>query len=301
MNRLDREPADVSVVIATRGDRPQALLRCLRALDEGTVRPREVVVVNQGGEQLPDQPVSVTLTAVPQDGHGLSSGRNLGIATASCPLVAITDDDCVPAQDWLERGLAAFAADPGLVAVCGPVAPLPDPTGALVPVSSRRSARSVTATRSFSPWQLGSGGNTIVRRSWLERIGSYDERLGAGSAGLAGEDVDLIHRLLRAGAPVRYDGAVTVLHEQKLPREHRARRRGYGFGVGGACGLWARSHDVSAGPVLVAWLLLRLRLLAAACVRGRLAAAADELRVLAGTVAGVRYGLANGRRGAGAR
>jgi GT2 family glycosyltransferase len=282
----------VSVVIATRGDRPAALERCLNGLEAGSVHPDEVIVVDQGGGESPaERPFPVEI--VPQAARGLSRGRNVGIRHAAvADVVAVTDDDCVPTSAWLEASLAALAADSSLAAVCGAVEPLPDPTGELVPVSSRRDGRARTASRSLEPWRLGTGGNVVARRDWLVRIGGYDERLGAGSPGLAGEDVDLVHRLLRAGGPVRYEPAAAVLHEQKRPEERRRRRYEYGFGVGAACGLWLRVRDATSLGVLAAWIALRLRLLVGAAVAGRWKAVADEVRVLAGTAAGVGYGLA---------
>ncbi len=59
-----------------------------------------------------------------------------------------------------------------------------------------------------------------------------------------------------------------------------------------ACILWLREGgDRSAAAVLGRWLLLRLRLLAAALLRRRWSAAYDELLVLDGTVRGVVHGL----------
>ena len=284
------ETVDVSVVIATRGERPDALARCLEAVDHGAVRPREVIVVDQSGASGGGGGRSFPVHVI-TSGPGLSRGRNAGAAAAACELVAVTDDDCVPDAHWLQAAVDAFGSEAEIAAVCGAVLPLPDETGLLVPVSSRTSPQAMTATSSPAPWRLGSGGNIVISRMWLTRIGGWDERLGAGSPGLAGEDVDLLHRLLRAGGPIRYEPAAAVLHEQKLPGERRTRRRGYGFGVGAACALWLRTGDASGLLVLITWIALRLRLLASACARARWPAAADEVRVLRGTIAGARHGL----------
>jgi len=282
----------VSVIVATRGDRPDGVERCLAALAAGELLPAEVIVVDQGGgASSPAGTFPFPVHVVRLTGRGLARGRNAGLAASSSPVVAVTDDDVVPTQAWLASACSALASDSALSAVSGAVLPLPDPTGTLVPVSSRTRVDAVTATRSLAPWRLGSGGNLVARRDWLERIGGYDERLGAGSDGLAGEDVDLLHRLLRTGGRLRYEPAVAVRHEQKGAGERRLRRRSYGFGVGAACGIWARSGDASAIAILASWLALRLRLLAASLLRGRAAGVSDELRVLRGTVAGLRYGL----------
>jgi GT2 family glycosyltransferase len=275
----------VSVVIPTLGRR-ESVLRCIRAVSGGDVLPAEIVLVEQSGDEslieaCTNAAAPVTLVAVRKAAGGLSAARNGALAVAQQPLVAVTDDDCVPTPGWLANAVAALDGDPALVAVCGPVLPLPDPSGMLVPVSSRTSATAQTFTRTHEPWRVGSGGNLVARAATLRRIRGYDERLGAGSPGAAGEDVDILHRLLQLG-PIRYDPGAAVQHEQKPAEARRATRGRYGRGVGAAVGIWLQGRELSATLVLLRWLLLRLRLLP-----GDRA----ELRVLAGTAGGLLYGL----------
>ena len=45
------------------------------------------------------------------------------------------------------------------------------------------------------------GGNAVIRRSMLEKVGPYKTWLGRTDKGLlSGEDEDMYHRLLAAGA-----------------------------------------------------------------------------------------------------
>ena len=275
----------VSVVITTLGSR-ESLLRCVRAVAGGSVAPAEIVIVDQSRDHdLVDACVSaaaaVTVVAVRLPPDGLSAARNAALAIVRQPIVAVTDDDCEPDHDWLAAATSALEDEPRLVGVCGPVLPLPDPSGTLVPVSSRTSQISETFEQALEPWRVGSGGNLVVRTEALRAVRGYDERLGAGSAGGAGEDVDVLHRLLRRG-PIRYDAQVVVRHEQKPRGARRATRARYGRGVGAAIGIWLRRGELSATLVLARWLLLRLRLLVHD---------GDELRVLAGTAGGLLYGL----------
>ena len=275
----------VSVVIPTLGRR-ESLLRCVRAVSSGSAPPAEIVVVDQSADDglvdaCLEAAAPVPLVAVRKPAGGLSAARNAALAVVGQPLVAVTDDDCEPEPGWLAAAAGALEDEPALVAVCGPVLPLPDPTGTLVPVSSRTSETTATFGRSSEPWRVGSGGNLIARTASLRAAGGYDERLGAGSPGGAGEDVDVLHRLLRQG-PIRYDAQAIVRHEQKPPAARRATRSRYGRGVGAAVGIWLRGGELGAALVLGRWLLLRLRLLARD---------PSELRVLAGTAGGLVYGL----------
>jgi len=275
----------VSVVIPTLGRR-ESLLRCVRAVSSGSATPAEIVVVDQSEddglvEACLEAAGPVPLVAVRKPAGSLSSARNAALAVVGQPLVAVTDDDCEPEPSWLAAAITALDGEPNLVAVCGPVLPLPDPTGTLMPVSSRTSATSATFERTSEPWRVGSGGNLVARTASLRAAGGYDERLGAGSPGGAGEDVDVLHRLLRQG-PIRYDADAVVRHEQKPPAARRATRSRYGRGVGAAVGIWLRGGEISAALVLLRWLLLRVRLLTRD---------PGELRVLAGTAGGLVYGL----------
>src|SRR4051812_10701160 len=111
---LTRRFADVSAIVTT-VDRPAELARCLDAILAGDVLPAEVIVVDQGDQgadallQL-RAAMGVRLVHVRQPRRGLSAARNGGLAMARCPIVAITDDDCCPDQNWIATVAAVFEA-----------------------------------------------------------------------------------------------------------------------------------------------------------------------------------------------
>lgn len=119
------------------------------------------------------------------------------------------------------------------------------------------------------------------------RLGArrFDTRLGTGSPGRAGEDLDLLDRLLAAGERITYEPEAVVRHERQTPARRAASRYGYGFGVGAMVGLGLRRRDPGAALNLARWLALRGRL----AVTRR--AIGEEVRVLAGTGAGLVYGI----------
>lgn len=286
----------VSVVIATL-DRPGSLARCVDALFGGRAAPCEVIVADQsagpGTRDAVEERASRGLPIVhlPLPRRGVSRARNAGVATATSSIVAFTDDDCVPDDAWLVELLGVLQGDPGAAAVAGRVLPLGPPAPQLHAVASRTRARPADHRGPALPWRVGTGGNIAVRREWLERVGGWDERLGPGAPGRAAEDVDLIRRLLRSGARIRYTPAALVLHERVDERGYRASRRRYGFGMGAAAGLWMREGDPLAPLMLVAWLGERLRLLGGALLHGRAPAARAEARMLTGALDGVYQGL----------
>jgi GT2 family glycosyltransferase len=287
----------VTVAIAT-ANRPEALERCLASLARGTRAPDQVVVVDQsrGDEtRLVADSAPVPITYVADSGNGLGRAQNTAFATATAPVVAVLDDDCVADANWLAALAAIFGADPELAGLAGRVLPLePGPPGS-VAISTRPSTERRTFEFTLEPWNVGSGNNFAVRADWFERIGGCDERLGPGAEGQGGLDMDLFYRLLRAGGRMVYEPAVLVFHEMK-PRHERVTRRGaYGYGMGAAVVFRRRDPDPRALALLRVWVGYRVRLLGRALVERRLRSVREEVLMLAGTVRGIVFGL---RRGA---
>src|SRR5581483_1972376 len=284
------------VAIATL-DRPAGLLRCLHAVLAGAAAPAEVIVVDQSAGDETEAPLAgcspseIPVVYVRQARRGLAASRNAALARARYPLVAVTDDDCVPSAGWVAALGRAFAAAPTPDAVTGRVLPLGPPVAGLYAVSSRTSAAPADYRGMASPWLVGTGANFAVRRECLSRVGGYDERLGVGSPGGAGEDIELLYRLLRAGARIRYAPDALVYHARQDRRRRLASRWGYGQGIGAFTGVWMRRGDAGASRVLARWVLDRGRRLALAAAQRRWDAAREELLVLGGTGSGLAYGL----------
>ncbi|MGN6608721.1 MAG: glycosyltransferase family 2 protein [Jatrophihabitans sp.] len=283
----------MSVVISTL-DRPERLARCLDALLSGDRLPDEIVVVDQGDADRTAGIITarsargVPLVHLPQRRRGVSVSQNAGVAAARSDLVAVVDDDCIAASDWLAEIVRLHTAVNGPVLLTGRVLPQPPVGDRVVPISSRTSLRPATFDDRSASWDVGTGGNFAVTRAAYLAVGGNDERLGTGSPGLGGNDLDLFRRLLRAGVVGRYEPTLVVEHERGTVADHRSRRWSYGFGLGAALALWWRDGDPLARPL--AWQWFRLR---AGRVRRhpRWSVVRDELRVLAGTVAGFRHGL----------
>ena len=292
----------VAVVISTR-DRTAELRRCLRSLLDGTSTPAEVVVADQSRGPGTREVVAESAADGLPVRHlrvrpgGLGVSQNDAIAATTAPVVAVIDDDCVASQDWLEQVAAAFEDDAELALLGGRVLPLGPATDGLYAVSSRVSAEPRTFGPNGMPWDVASGNNFAVRRTWFERIGGCDERLGPGAPLRGGLDMDLFHRLLRAGGRARYEPAAIVLHERATREGRRSRRRDYGYGTGAAVAIWLRSGDRLAWKVLARWLGMRTELLARAVARRRWESAGEETLVLRATLEGLAAGLRMTRRG----
>ncbi len=287
----------LTAIIATL-DRPQAAARCLDALLLGERLPAEIVIVDQSRDDATREIVAQRRAASPvsiiylrQDRRGLSASRNAAIAAARSPILAVTDDDCVPAPGWVAAITRAFAASPDLAAVTGRVLPLGPEVPDTYVVSLRESAEAGAFHGRTIPWLVGTGGNCALKRIWLQRVGPYDERLGAGAPGKAAEDADLLYRLLRAGAHIRYDPALVVYHERQSIARRLATRASYGYGIGAFCSLRLRRWDVYAMYMLGYWLCQLGRSLARALLRRQWDQVYQRMLSVRGTFGGLLYGM----------
>jgi GT2 family glycosyltransferase len=292
--------ARISVAIATR-DRAPALARCLESLRGGRVLPSEVVVADQSAG--PDTREVVEAASRPYlpvrwvsgGADGLAGGQNAAFGATVQPVVAVLDDDCVADPGWIEALEHAFAAHPDLALVGGRVLPLGASGERTFAVASRTSPTRRELTRAALPWNVGSGNNFALRRVWFERVGGCDRRLGPGTAGQGGLDMDLFYRVLRAGGRALYEPGAIVHHEPATLAGRLARRRPYGYGMGTACGLRLREGDRGVLLMLAAWIGLRARVLGGALASARWDALREEALVLGGTGAGLVHGLREDR------
>lgn len=110
-----------SIVVPTYS-RPGKLAACLQAV-AGLCYSRdrfEVIVVDDGSERTPADLVGsfrdrLDVKLIVQPHAGPASARNAGAARARGEFLAFTDDDCLPASDWLKALAGRFAASPDCV------------------------------------------------------------------------------------------------------------------------------------------------------------------------------------------
>jgi GT2 family glycosyltransferase len=284
----------ISVGIST-CDRPAALARALDAILDGRLRPREVVIVDQGTHPAlavvdGQRHRGIPLRHIVQSRRGLAASRNAIILHSTGDVVAITDDDCVPMDKWLSAIAAAFQRRPAPAAVTGRVLPLgPEEPGTFAS-SSRTSTEHRDYTTCAMPWLLGTGANFAASRALLLELGGFDERLGAGSPGMAAEDLEMYARIVGAGGRLRYDPEAVVLHQRHTREQRVASRWTYGHGIGALCAMTTRRPGAAGLLTLSHWLRTVAGRLWNALRHGDLRAIHESLLLLGGTGSGLVYG-----------
>lgn len=243
----DRGPLGVSVVVCSR-DRAEHLAACLDALTSA-IRPQdEIVVVDSASQDFRTQQVAFEsrVRLVRCERPGLSRARNAGVAAAGMGVIAFTDDDCRPQPGWTAALAEAFTA-PEVSFAFGRVTGSADG----VPVSVTLGEEPQRIGPGCELASIGHGANMAFRRSALQAIGGFDEVLGAGGPLRAGEDKDIVRRLLCDGLVGAYVPDAVVEHVLWRSRR-QAVRLSYGYGLGwGALSAKAMRDDRESGHALL--------------------------------------------------
>lgn len=215
-NGTDPKSFRVSVLIPTIGRYPY-LRVLLSQLRSQTVPPVEIIVVDQTSPSLRDTGLAVDFQDLPlrilyRDKPGQCSSRNAGINESTGDYILLLDDD-VEVPPWLIEAHLWSLENRGAGVSSG----VAEEVGA-GPVPE--SQRCVRASDVFP------AGNTMVRRSVLERVGLFDLAYEKG----ARADGDLGMRIYLSGELMILDGGIEVLHHHAPAgglRQHKARKVTY--------------------------------------------------------------------------
>jgi cellulose synthase/poly-beta-1,6-N-acetylglucosamine synthase-like glycosyltransferase len=218
----------VSAIICTRNRAPQ-LRRCLHMLHTLACAPTEIVVVDNAPTDNSTYEVCQEFAGVvyrKEPRAGLDFARNTGIATAQCPVVAFVDDDVV-VHPWLLYNVWETFQDPATAAMTGLVLPISLHTEAQLVFEQYWSFNRGYVDALYGPtymlaraghapkvWEIGAGANMAFRKSIFEKVGYFDELLGAGAAG-CGDDSEMWYRILAHGYTIRYNPRAVVYHEHR--------------------------------------------------------------------------------------
>lgn len=209
-----RPVVDVAVVIPV-FNRADMLDRALRSIAAQTVRPSEVVVVDDvSTDASPDVALAhgATLVRMPVNG-GSGRARNAGIEKATATWVAFLDSD----DEWLPRHLELMAeAAEGEALV---TAPSVTTTGLVMGNPWRRPVR-LSPRRLLVPGNIITTSGTMVRRDLLDRVGGFRPLPRA-------QDLDLWLRVIELGPGVALPRPTVLyhMHETQASSDRSLTRR----------------------------------------------------------------------------
>jgi len=202
-SQFDSTPKVVSVIIPF--SKPETIHNTLRSVvaQEYPSEQMEIIVVGKGSAALTaDWPQIIALDVGPLFRPG--KARNLGAVKARGKNLLFLDDDCEAQPDWIKENLAELEQS-SVGAVSGKV----------IGQSRAYFARCVDFTN-FSLCQVSQrqvrplcSASFGIRREVLEQVGRFNESLKVH------EDIDLCHRLERAGYQTVYQPKIEVRHDHR--------------------------------------------------------------------------------------
>lgn len=235
----------ITVVIPTH--RPRFLSDTLDALSLQTRRDFDVIVVENGERQPGTQALvdsyggSMRIRYVFEKRLGLNVARNTGCRLARSAVVALLDDDCVPAGNWVEAIGESYARRPDAPLVAGRVMLRfrgVKPEWVAGDFRSLLSETDVEGPRCLNGTAQGLvGANFSFRRDVFLAAGGFDEEIGMigkSPPQLCNDEMEFLRRVRSlTGEDFQLDPAIAVEHQVPADRldvsffEHRK----YGQGV----------------------------------------------------------------------
>lgn len=197
--------------------RPEFLRELLDALEAQDLATEdyEVVIVDNGSADgtwaeltaLAETTPARLLALRVDKNRGPGPGRNAGAQRVRAPMMAITDDDCLPTPAWLREVATAFDQDPRLEVSQGAVHA--DPRGADHMGPWDHTKWIMIPTPFFETC------NVAYRRTAFERVGGFDGSdplLNPRSGRAFGEDACLAWSVVRSGGGSAFLDAAVVHH-----------------------------------------------------------------------------------------
>jgi len=218
----------VSVIVPAY-ERPDRLRVCLSALlaQTGLTQPPEIIVVDDGSQVPLGAPAGVRLLR--QNNTGPAAARNTGIDAATGELLFFTDDDCIPARDWIAQMCDWLSDHPNMDGASGKVVNR-DPRNRYARVNqSIIDGLREAGERGRDSVPFATTNNIAYRAS----VFSGGVRFDTGFLYPGGEERELHLRLARAGHALGHCDSAVVTHDH-APSVVGFVRQQMAYGGGGA-------------------------------------------------------------------
>jgi glycosyltransferase involved in cell wall biosynthesis len=241
-----------SVIVCTR-NRAGSIPETLEALSRLENADFEILIVDSSSgadkEKTAELAKKFGAKYVAEPRPGLALARNTGVANTAGEIIVFTDDDCIPAKDWLAQKIKNYSV-PNVWACTGRV--IQHHTGGASDLFEEVAGQDLGGekrtftpedvrggvafllknlgkvfakhmkSRAPAPFGIGHGSSLSFRREFFEKAGGFDVRFGAGAPFKGCDDLEMLYRVLKSGHSIVYEPAAVVRHKHRLTSDAKA-------------------------------------------------------------------------------
>lgn len=235
---------NISVIVATK-NRPEYLFILLRALEKQLVLPYEIIIVSASDykhritETKKVKEIFPSIIYIPVKNINKSYSLNIGLGRISSQshIIAFTDDDCIPKNDWIEKIMKYHNKYRQDLLITGGVEKFtPD-------YLSRLYEEFVLPKQQISERTLFCGGNvSFKKRFFFQQKLKFDESLDVC------EDLELSEQIRKKGYRILFIKDISVKHAYRWNYFDFLRRFFYyGYGEFNVYSKHNRNHYLTPG------------------------------------------------------
>jgi len=214
-----------SVIVAVRNEKNH-IKKCLEGIFSQDIKDKyEVIIVDgmstDGTYEILKNMKKHKFTLLKNEKINAAAGRNRGIEKAKGKFIAFVDGDAIPKKNWLSNIKSAFESSDAKVAGVGGPDLLPEDSsekekciGLVMTSPLARGGRINPSTQHTLSNEERSVGhiptcNLCLKKSVLDEMKGFDETFAKG------QDLELNHRIKKAGYTLLYSPKVVVVHYRK--------------------------------------------------------------------------------------
>lgn len=211
---MSRNNPLISVIIPVYNDKAELDI-CLRALHAQTLGKSKfeiIIVDNASTDNLEEIKAKYPEVIYLYEGQpGSYSARNKGIENARCDVIAFTDADCIPSNNWLERGLLTITkkAKDQVGIIAGEVSFFVADKENMTAVEVWETMHKYHQEYFVREFKFALTANLFVRKDIFKELGIFNAELKSGG------DFEWGNRANEKGFTIFYDRELVVKHPAK--------------------------------------------------------------------------------------
>jgi len=203
------KPPFVSVIVPVFND-SERLRLCLQALQNQTYPQNlyEIIVVDNGSDEDTEGVVREfnSVILLHEKKRSSYAARNKGISFSKGDILAFTDSDCIPAPDWIEKGVINILNIPNCGLLAGKIIVFFKNPQRHTAVELYEATLAFPQKHFVEKMGFGATANTFMLREVINKVGVFNDKLK--SCG----DVEFGQRISSHGYKVAYADDTCVYH-----------------------------------------------------------------------------------------